>query len=131
MIKNILHYFFQKIITPEKNWLSEPKTYKSKILDENLPALEDETELCLHFLPGNMGNKDQESPLVKEILDNLESYQSYINIFLGVSGCGKTKSLIDIARNSHSIFFNLGPKVVKQQDILNLIERWKLMVNYI
>jgi hypothetical protein len=78
-------------------------------LRENLPAQldSDKNILDLTYLSGDLDQPDGVSEIVKAILDNLSVMS--IHYVVGVSGCGKTKVLLDVSRQYFVLLFEFDP----------------------
>jgi hypothetical protein len=74
-------------------------------LNENLPTSLNPAEnnvLDLSLLSGDLDDPDAKSEIVQDILERLSTMS--IHYVVGVSGCGKTKALLDISHERFVLF---------------------------
>jgi hypothetical protein len=88
------------------------------LLRENLPAMlnSEQNILDLTFLSGDLGDPNGTSPTVKGILNSIQKGVFGVHFLRGVSGCGKTKALLDVGRHHFLFFFTLS-KVYSSPDV--------------
>ena len=88
--------------------------------------------MSLTQLVGNLGDKTQQSPVVNNVITNLDKQDkisySDLYLFLAVSGAGKSKAGFDILRKRWGLFLDMSGA---QQGHLDIANMYKFIQNHI
>jgi DNA-directed RNA polymerase subunit F len=117
------HFFYNieisKFDIPEVRYYTEESEW---IKPKSIPMFNDQIDF--RFLPGDLGNEQGLSKPLDDILKDIEknnkkSKQNYY-FLLGVSGCGKTKTIFDVAKIYYTLIFDFTPELM--EDVTKTME---------
>jgi hypothetical protein len=124
------HFFYNfeisKFDIPKVHYYPESKWIKPN----SIPMFNDQIDF--RFLSGDLDDEQGFSKPLDNILKDIEknykkSNQNYY-FLLGVSGCGKSKTIFDVAKNYYTLIFDFTPQLM--EDVTNsmqLIENFVFM----
>jgi hypothetical protein len=111
-----------KVTIPTISYYS---TTNKWIKPNSIPCFEEEMDFRL--VVGDLDNPKGTNQTAKEMIENIErkgiSASQNILFLLGISGCGKTKSIFDVAAKHYTIILDFSDDTTRSLDIVDLMEK--------